>query len=103
MYEEFSNTVKEFLINIKLKYVIFMKLPNYQISWPKRMLNRNDAKKTTTVLSLPLSAGSGDNLHPQILKRRDQKKNECLGGVKESLLYVSCQKRLCKLEYDFEG
>ena len=57
MYEEFSNTVKEF----------------------------------------------GDNLHPQILKRRDQKKNECLGGVKESLLYVSCQKRLCKLEYDFEG
>ena len=46
------------------------------------MLNRNDAKKTTTVLSLPLSAGSGDNLHPQILKRRDQKKNECLGGVK---------------------
>ena len=67
------------------------------------MLNRNDAKKITTVLSLPLSTGGGDNFHPQIWKRRDQKKSECLGGVKESLLYVSCQKRLCKMEYGFEG
>ena len=40
-----------------------------------------------------------------------QKKKWCLGGLKESLpqvfafgaYYVSCQKRLCKMEFGFEG
>ena len=41
---------------------------------------------------------------------RGQEKNECLRSLKEFLpqifargTYVSCQKRLCKMKYGFEG
>ena len=49
---------------------------------------------------------------PNFEKEGDQKKSLCLGSIKESLpqvfawggaSYVSCQKRLCKMKYGFEG
>ena len=63
---------------------------------------------------LLLSAGVGTTFNPKVLKGRDQKKNERLVGVKEFLswifapegrgaYFVSCQKRLLKIRYSFEG
>ena len=60
----------------------------------------------------PSLSARGDNLQSQILKSRGSEKNECLGVLKSlshryllegGAYYVSCQKRLYKMKYDFKG
>ena len=66
---------------------------------------------STTVSVSPPPFCWRDNLQFQILKRGWSEKNECLGGLNKSLprifawgtYFVSCQKRLCKMKYGFEG
>ena len=58
----------------------------------------------------PISAG-GTTFSSNFEKGGSEKKKECLGGLKKSLLqifgwgacYVFCQKRLRKMNYGFEG
>ena len=65
-----------------------------------------------TQYQLPVSAGGQPSV-PDFEKGGGggSEKHECLGDLKESLpqifawgaYYISCQKGLCKVKYDFEG
>ena len=62
-------------------------------------------------MSPPLSLGGGNEPSVPNFEKGRLEKNECLGGLKESLpqifalgaYYVSCQKRLYKMKYGFKG